>query len=253
MQIERKDLRNHAHAVRNRRLLPFVIIAAALCLLAERSPAPIVETPANPTPAPAPQQTSAPKEKRFYKSKSQTTTTNKEPRQPSVTSGPARFSGSWSGIIQQGMSGTPPVSFFIHAEGTSVRMKEGEHPAVVNGNTITWKNGWFNEISWTLTPQTSNSAVVTSNSAFGVNGTATFTKTMSVSMTSSAPSSQPTATPRPNPETANLPTAKQVPGKPGFVYNPFDSSREPGVFDVRSRGHGAIMRDPASSKLFIIP
>ena len=217
--------------------------------MADRAPAPIVESE-NATPAPA-AQSSAPKQKRSYKPNPQTTTTNKEPRQPSQISGPARLSGTWTGKIQQGFLGTITVSFFINAEGTSVKMKEGERPAVVTGNTITWKSGWFNETAWTLTPQSSNSAAVTSKSGLGVDGTATFAKTMS--MTSSAPSSQPTATPRPNPETANLPTAKQVPGKPGFVYNPFDSSRDAAVFDVRGHGHGAIVRDPASSKLFIVP
>src|SRR5204863_1482978 len=123
-------------------------------------------------------------------------------------------------------------------------------PAPIKGNTMTWNAGWLNEVTWTLTPQGGNTALVTAKSRLGINGTATFMRTMTV--TAAPPSNLPTTTPRADPETTNLPTAKQVPGKPGFVYNPFDSSREPGVFDVRSRGHGAIMRDPASGKLFII-
>jgi hypothetical protein len=235
----------------NRRIIFYFLLAVIFCFAAERSPAPIVEMPENPTPAPAPQQTSAAKEKRSYRTKSQTTTTNKEPRQSSVSSGPARFSGNWSGSITQSIVyGMVPISFFINADATFVKMKEGERPAAINGNTITWNAGWLNEVTWTLTPQGGNSALVTAKSRLGINGTATFTRATTVA--AAPPPNQPAVTPKPNAETANLPTARQVPGKPGFVFNPFDP--KPGaVFDVRGKDHGTIVRDPATGKLFVLP
>lgn len=133
-----------------------------------------------------------------------------------------------------------------------MRMSGSEKPATVNGNTITWKAGWFNETTWTLTPQKDGTtALVTSKSGLGVNGTATFSRAQSE--TAAAPPSPLSVTSPPSNPPANLPVAKPVHGQPGYVYNPFDSSPKPGVFDVRSTAHGATMRDPVSGKLFIVP
>src|SRR2546423_11511358 len=150
VQIERKALYESIDAVRKRSFVAYSIMAGLLCFTAERSPAPIVETPDKPTPAPPPQQeqqTFAPKEKHSTKPKFQSPTTVKtQQHQSAPTSGAARFSGSWSGRLPQPFQGMVDVSFFINAEGTSVRMKEGERPAVVNGNAVTWKSGWLTEI-----------------------------------------------------------------------------------------------------------
>jgi hypothetical protein len=102
-----------------------------------------------------------------------------------------------------------------------------------------------------LTPQRDGtSALVTSKSGLGVNGTATFSRAQND--LASTPPSQPPATAAPSSQTANLPLAKTVPGQPGFVYNPFDS-KPTAIFDVRDKAHGATVRDPASGKLFIVP
>ena len=143
------------------------------------------------------------------------------------------------------------VSLAINADGTSVKMAAGDRPATVSGNTITWKSGFFNEITWTLTPQGGGStALVTSKSGLGVNGTATFVRTQQL-VTSPPPpklaATTTTSTPPPD-----LPRAKPVSDKPGFVYNPFDPTGKD-VFDVRNKAHGATVRDPASGKLFVLP
>jgi hypothetical protein len=229
-----------------RRLLCLILFALLTLGLPQPSPAPIVDTSENPTPAP--EQATIPK--RSVKPKFQALT-NKPTRQAPAPTGPARFSGNWSGNISQGLFGTIKVSFSINASGTSVKISGAEKPATINGNTITWKAGWFNEVTWTLTPQRDGtSAIVTSKSGLGVNGTATFSRAQSD--TASAPPSTPPVTSPPGNSPANLPTAKPVPGQPGFIYNPFDPNPK-AVFDVRSFAHGATMRDPVSGKLFIVP
>jgi hypothetical protein len=226
--------------------LRLTILVLLLCVIAQRSPAPIVETPDNPSPPPAEQQSSTQKWKRPAKPRSETaTTTSKQSSQKPASTGPARFAGYWTGSISQGLFGVIKVSFSINASGTSVRFSGAEKPATINSNTITWKAGWFNEVTWTLTPQRDGtSAVVTSKSGLGVNGTATFSREQSE--TASAPPSKPPVT------SPNLPMAKPVPGQPGFIYNPFDPNPK-AIFDVRSFAHGATMKDPASGKLFIVP
>jgi hypothetical protein len=253
MQGGRQDLYRQPEPVKSKLFpgaLGFTIVILLVCVAAQRSPAPIVETPENPTPPPV-EQSSPQKWKRSVKAKSETAATSKEPRQKPATTGPARFAGTWSGTISQGILGHIKVSLSINAEGTIVRISSSDRPATVNGNTITWRSGWLNEITWTLTPEKGGTtALVTSNSALGVNGTATFTRTQSP-VVSSAPN-QPAATPPPSNPPANIPTAKQVPGRPGFVYNPYDPKPD-AIFDVRGQTHGATVRDPASGKLFVIP
>lgn len=64
--------------------------------------------------------------------------------------------------------------------------------------------------------------------------------TTSASGTTSAPR-QPTA----------LPTARQVPGKPGFVYSPYNP--DGGYVDVTGFASGTEAKDPYSGKIFIVP
>ena len=148
------------------------------------------------------------------------------------------------------MWGNVKVPLVINADGSSVKMTAGERPATVNGNTITWKSGLFNEITWTLTPQSDGTtASVTSKSGLGVNGTATFTRTQN--QMTSAPATKPATTTTAT-QPADVPTAKQVPDKPGFVYNPFDSKTKL-LLDVRDKAHGATVKDPVSGSQFIVP
>jgi hypothetical protein len=57
--------------------------------------------------------------------------------------------------------------------------------------------------------------------------------------------------PEPPPETGNLPYAKAVPGKPGFVFSPYDGKG--GYIDVRGFPPGTEVKDPYSGKSFLVP
>lgn len=47
------------------------------------------------------------------------------------------------------------------------------------------------------------------------------------------------------------PTAKPVPGKPGFVFSPYDPSG--GYVDVTGYASGSKAKDPYTQKIFIVP
>jgi hypothetical protein len=55
----------------------------------------------------------------------------------------------------------------------------------------------------------------------------------------------------PPPPAAEFPTAKPVPGKPGFVFDPFDPNG--GYIDVSGYAPGSKVKDPTSKKIFIVP
>jgi hypothetical protein len=50
---------------------------------------------------------------------------------------------------------------------------------------------------------------------------------------------------------AQFPTAKPVPGKPGYVFSPFDPSG--GYVDVNGYTAGQKVKDPYSGKIFLVP
>lgn len=65
-----------------------------------------------------------------------------------------------------------------------------------------------------------------------------------------------TKAPPPVPETSNVPKgeipyAKPVPGKPGFVFSPYDQYK--GYIDVRGFPPGTEVKDPYSGKSFLVP
>jgi hypothetical protein len=51
--------------------------------------------------------------------------------------------------------------------------------------------------------------------------------------------------------TQSIPTAKPVPGKPGYVFSPFDPSG--GYVDVTGYTSGQKVKDPYSGKIFLVP
>ena len=64
--------------------------------------------------------------------------------------------------------------------------------------------------------------------------------------------SKPSPSPSRNPSTqAQYPTAKPVPGKPGYVFSPFDPSG--GYVDVNGYTSGQKVKDPYSNKIFLVP
>jgi hypothetical protein len=83
-----------------------------------------------------------------------------------------------------------------------------------------------------------------------------------------APEARPTATPRiarkeststaprtteppPSSQKSELPYAKPVPGKPGYVFSPFDKNG--GYVDVTGYSPGQKVKDPYSGKIFLVP
>ena len=50
---------------------------------------------------------------------------------------------------------------------------------------------------------------------------------------------------------SKIPYAKPVPGKPGYVYSPFDPNG--GYVDVTGYASGSKAKDPYSGKIFIVP
>jgi len=49
---------------------------------------------------------------------------------------------------------------------------------------------------------------------------------------------------------AQFPVARAVPGKPGYVYSPYDSSK---YVDVTGYTPGSKVKDPYVQKIFIVP
>jgi hypothetical protein len=69
---------------------------------------------------------------------------------------------------------------------------------------------------------------------------------------------QPKAPPNPVPRSQSnppaqpqYPTAKVVPGKPGYVFSPYDPSG--GYVDVNGYTSGSKVKDPYSGKIFLVP
>ena len=52
-------------------------------------------------------------------------------------------------------------------------------------------------------------------------------------------------------QSTQIPTAKPVPGKPGYVFSPFDPSG--GYVDVTGYASGQKVKDPYSGKIFLVP
>ena len=61
----------------------------------------------------------------------------------------------------------------------------------------------------------------------------------------------PNPVPAPPPSTGEIPYAKPVPGKPGFVFSPYDQYK--GYIDVRGFPPGTEVKDPYSGKSFLVP
>jgi len=68
---------------------------------------------------------------------------------------------------------------------------------------------------------------------------------------------KPPGTPPPNPvpnppaSQGEIPYAKPVPGKPGFVFSPYDQYK--GYIDVRGFPPGTEVKDPYTNKSFLVP
>ena len=97
----------------------------------------------------------------------------------------------------------------------------------------------------------------------------TNTQRSTTATTQPGPRSKPSPSPRTSPATvtektkpspgpsrntstqSQIPTAKPVPGKPGYVFSPFDPSG--GYVDVTGYKSGQKVKDPYSGKIFLVP
>jgi hypothetical protein len=81
--------------------------------------------------------------------------------------------------------------------------------------------------------------------------TRTQRRTTSPSDTTSTPRKSSTSAPaRPSPAQASFPTAKPVPGKPGYVYS---IDPKGGIVDVTGYKSGDKAKDPYTKQIFIVP
>ena len=120
----------------------------------------------------------------------------------------------------------------------------------------------------TQTTTTSSDAVTTPGRTV-TPSTTTNTERRTTTKTQSGPPTKPGPSPKPSPSTVTekskaspspsrnassqgqLPTAKQVPGKPGYVFSPFDPGG--GYVDVTGYASGQKVKDPYSGKIFLVP
>jgi hypothetical protein len=77
--------------------------------------------------------------------------------------------------------------------------------------------------------------------------------TQSETQPSTADTLRPSATPRSSSSNsaAQFPVAKPVPGKPGYVFSPYDPNG--GYVDVTGYQSGSKVKDPYSQKIFLVP
>lgn len=150
-----------------------------LFISAHRLPAPIQEISESPTPAREAQAKSRKIQSKIKVIAPKPATKSPLKSSTVVFQGPARFAGTWTGTINQGVLGNVAISLVINAAGTSVqeisRIGTFTRTATIGSNVMMWRAGWLSEISWTFMPNNDGkTAAVTSHSAFGVNGSATF-------------------------------------------------------------------------------
>ena len=163
------------------------LITALLLITAHRLPAPIQEVQESPTPARAehakPKKTQS--KSKAVASEAKTKSALKSSAMP-APQGAARFTGTWTGTINQGMLGTPQVKIVVNSNATLVTHSSnlsgemGTHAATINGDALKWHTGWgwANGLTWTLTPNTDGqTAVTTSKSLVAAHRPATFSRT----------------------------------------------------------------------------
>jgi hypothetical protein len=119
----------------------------------------------------------------------------------------------------------------------------------------------------TQTTTASSDAVTTPGRT--VTPTTTTTERKTTTATRTGPAIKPSPGPKSSPSTmaeksrpspspsrnvssqSQLPTAKPVPGKPGYVFSPFDPGG--GYVDVTGYAPGQKVKDPYSGKIFLVP
>ena len=147
-----------------------------------------------------------------------------QPPTPQQPSGPSRYMAMDQGAVQQPLPNQPgPV-------GPAAPSPYGEPSATI--------------------PTTDPAAVVVPNPNAPV-PPPTNDPTGGSNATAGTPTTPPPTTPTPPPTTPTTPYGVKVPGKPGFVYSPFDKTA--GVVDVQGMAPGTKVKCPYTGKVFIVP
>lgn len=257
----------------SRRTFSFSLVAAFFLITAHRLPAPIQETPESPTPAPEQSEKAKPKRttKPKVKSEASEPATNSAKQQPSAKQ--SRFAGVWVGTMPTIPYGSLPavvtvdptetamaVSWY-EADDSGTKTHEKFKPAAnsaavkvafarakLNGDTLTasYPAPMLGTSTWSLTPQPGGRTARARMQAFFNDFSAVFHRQSGSSNIAAAPV---ITTP---PKSETTPTAKPVPDRPGFVYNPFSPNSKM-LLDVRGKTSGTKVKDPTSGKLFIVP
>jgi len=247
-------------SARPSRMRCFLLAILSILISAHRLPAPIVEEA---TPNPAPQESSQPKPRRTKARSATEGSENPTQQQESakehgatkpyatkmVTPTQPKFAGTWSGTITEFVWGTFDLTLVVNAPGTSVISKSKfgtkPHTTTCDGQTVTWREGVFNEVVWTFTPNSDGmTAEITANSPLGIHSATTLRRASTAEAVPQPATSAPAQT--------DIPTAKPVPGKPGFVFDPFDPTSK-AYLDVRGMAPGTKVKILTSGKFFIVP
>lgn len=164
-----------------------LVIALTIFFWVNRAPAPIVEQEEKPaaTATAAAEKSEAPKRKHSTRSISteqspseQTETRTRKSGSAAASIGPARFAGTWTGKINQGMLGHVASSITVDANAASVQLSHNlggnTRSATINGNSLTWKSGVAGEINWTLIPNSDGQTAQVTMKGMVLNDTTTF-------------------------------------------------------------------------------
>ena len=250
------------------------LICFLLFVTAHRLPAPFSEVP-DTTPTPKPKREAAPKPR--SKPRAEAT--------PKPTATPNRsFAGTWTGSTADSMSDgsksntlwsikisddEKTVLINWHVSGETTIGPGLQAPCIRFGSALSWSLKQLGDTpTWACTDtlQLNNDGTASfvrqgtfiagDNQGVTYNNTGTLSRE-GVSPAPSGPQTTTTTTSQTMPTAApknagDLPVAKPVPNKPGFVYNPFDPNSRV-LLDIRGKGSGTKVKDPFSGKLFIVP
>lgn len=225
------------------------LVLALLLVTAHRLPAPIQEIPESPTPAPEQSAKPRPKPLPKRKPKSDANESATKPVRQQPSSKQSRFAGSWAGTMETFPMGPAAVVLTVNSTETTMAMTWRGSTVTAktqrNGDTLqaTSPEGIYTN-TWSLTPQPDGATARVRMQAFMNDFTAVFQK--------QAGSETAAASVTMAPQQSQIPTAKPVQGKPGFVYNPFNPNSKR-LLDVRGKASGSKVKDPISGQLFIVP
>jgi hypothetical protein len=129
------------------------------------------------------------------------------------------------------------------------RHLDGQRETTTTTTTTTATSDSVTTPGMTVTPTTTNSQQRTTNTQGPRTIPSPSPKSSPATVTEkSKPSPSPSRNASPQ---SQLPTAKPVPGKPGYVFSPFDASG--GYVDVTGYTSGQKVKDPYSGKIFLVP